>query len=87
MELQQALHKYHVHVPKHARRMPHAFEPLTPWDCLLGRAVVSRNGVQHETTAGCHCAKNMVILSSVFFMCNNCAFTWACSKIFYHQRL
>lgn len=75
MELPKALHMYRVYVPKHARRMPHAFEPLPLWDRFLGRAVVSRSGVQRETTAGCHRAKNMVILSSVFFTCNNCIFT------------
>ena len=75
MELPQALHMYRVYVPKHARGMPHAFDPLLRWDHLLGRAVLSRSRVQHETTAGCDRAKNMVILSSVFFMCNNGAFT------------
>lgn len=85
MELPQALHMYHVYLPKHARGMPHAFEPLPHWDGFLGRAVVFRSGVRHEATAGCHHAKNMVILSSVFFICNNCTFTYAWPKIFYHM--
>lgn len=33
-------------------------------------------------TAGCHHAKNMMILNSVFFLRNSCTFTQARSKIF-----